>query len=142
MDVVTQQPFKLYFVYATANWIALGAVAGVAGQANIGILDDADFACQYCTVAVEQANVLVVNWSGLIQVEDTGTGRTLFSNPIPVQSIAGSGELPYPFSPARLFRKNSTLVVTVTNSAAATATNVRVQLHGHKLFAQAPPEYR
>lgn len=124
--------FLLYFCYTT-GWIALPATAGATASATISILADANFMTKYMTIGVRQANVLVVNWAGDIQINDSGVGRDWYNAFSPVQAFAGSGSLPYPFNPPRVTARNSSLVVTVRNNV-ATATDVNVVLHGSKVY--------
>jgi hypothetical protein len=123
-----------YFVYVSPL-IALGAFAGIAATVNLQIQADAPFLANYMTVTVLQANVVVANFGGTLQVTDSAVGRTLFNDPIPVDAIRGNGGLPYPFNPPRLFSMNSTLVITATNSAAAAATLLYVSFHGNKIYS-------
>lgn len=131
------QKWMQYFCYTHAADIALLAVIGNAGNANILIDAGSDFIAKYMTVHVTQAGLVVANWGGTIQVNDTAHGRTFYSNAIPVSAVAGNGQLPYPFDPPRLCQRNTTLEITVTNNV-ATATNVRVVLHGNKVYDVEP----
>ena len=123
--------YLLYYVYSTAP-VIFGAAAGTLA-ANITIDGSADFRANYLTISVSQANLIVVNWGGTIQIDETGKGRTLFDRPIMVDALRGIGQLPYRFEPPRLFRRNSTVTVTLVNPVAV-ATTVQVALHGHKLM--------
>ena len=124
--------YLLSFAYATGPIVVPAAVGG-AIAANLNILADHDFQCNYITASVIQAGVLVANWAGTIQIEDSAVGRTMFNAAIPLHSVAGSGELPYPFNPPRLFRRNSSVVITLTNNV-VTATTVHIVFHGNKLL--------
>lgn len=127
-------PYMLYFVYATP-WVTLPAVAGSVTVSILNILADADFQSNYMTIAVQQANVLVLAWAGSVQIDDSGRGRTLFNQAIAVDAFRGTGELPYPFKPPRLFRRNSSVSVSFTNNV-ATETIVQLALHGNKLLSE------
>jgi hypothetical protein len=120
------------FIYTT-DWLTLNAGIGLATPFTLSILADADFECNYVTGAVRQAGVLVGNWAGSVQVNDSARGRTIFNNPIAFDSIAGDGRQPYPFNPPRLFRANSSLVITLVTPV-ATATDVCLSFHGNKRF--------
>jgi len=126
-------PYLQYFCYSSP-WMALAAAAAAVANSTLAILADADYQANYMTVAVRQANVLVANWAGDLQVDDSAAGRTLFNMATCVQAFQGSGSLPYPFNPPRLFARNSSLVITVVNNV-ATATDVQVVFHGNKVFA-------
>ena len=125
-------PYLQYFCYSSP-WMAMAAAAGAIANSTISILADANYQANYMTIAVRQANVLVNNWAGDVQVDDSGVGRTLYNIATCVQGFQGSGSLPYPFNPPRLFARNSSLVVTVVNNV-ATATEVQVVFHGNKMF--------
>jgi len=127
-----EKTYLQYFCYST-DWITLAAIVGNTGNATLSIGADANFMARYMTIAVKQANVLVTNWGGSLQINDSGVARDLFNIPTAVQAFQGSGQLPYPFDPPRVFARNSGLVVTFTNNV-ATATEVQLVLHGSKVF--------
>jgi len=120
------------FVYTT-GWVTVAAAIGGATPFTLSILADADFECNYITGAVRQAGVLVGNWAGSVQVNDSGRGRTLFNAALAFDAIAGDGRQPYPFNPPRLLRANSSFVVTFTNNV-VTATDCQLAFHGNKRY--------
>lgn len=126
-------PYLQYFCY-TSPWMTLAAAVSAPASSTISILGDANFQANYMTIAVRQVNVLVTNWAGTLQIDDTGAGRNLFSAATCIQAFQGSGSLPYPFNPPRLFVLNSSLVISLVNNV-ATATDVQVVFHGNKIFA-------
>jgi len=136
---VAERPGKkvylLYFVYTT-GWFTVDNVVGATATHTLNIIADADFQAVYMTVAVRQVNVLVANWAGDVQVEDSARGRTLFNTALAADAIAGAGGLPYPFNPPRLFRRNSSVLVTITNNI-TTETDVQVAFHGNKMYQSA-----
>jgi hypothetical protein len=129
-----QKVYYLYFCYST-GWVTLPAVAGSVTNTVLNILADADFQANYMTITVKQANVLVANWGGSVQIDDSSRGRTLFNQASAVDAFAGSGQLPYPFNPPRLFRRNSSVTISFTNNV-ATATEVQLVFHGNKLVPE------
>jgi len=129
-------PYLQYFTYTSA-WMALAAAAGAVANATLSILADANFSANYMTVAVTQAGVLVANWAGDLLVNDSGVGRDLSNIASCTYHFQGSGQLPYPFNPPRLFARNSSLVITVVNNVAV-ATNVQVAFHGNKVYPERP----
>jgi hypothetical protein len=120
------------FVYGTP-YVALAATVGATNTATILIEANADFELLYFTGAVVQSSLLITNWSGLIQINDSAANRDLFSTAIPFSAIVGTGAQPFPWSPPRLMERNSTLVITFTNNI-ATATTVQLSLCGNKLW--------
>lgn len=127
---IQNSKYLLYYVFSTPP-IAFAAAGTLPG--NITIDGSADFRANYMTIIVTQANLVVLNWGGTIQVDETGKGRTLFDRPQLVEALRGVGQLPYRFEPPRLFRRNTTITVTLVNPV-ATATTVQVAFHGHKLM--------
>ena len=125
---------EYYFEYFNYNtgYLVLGAAIGATITAVLNISNDADYQGKYITITVLQAGLVVLNWGGEVQINDSGPGRLLFNQPIPVDAIRGNGELPYAFDPPRLFKRNSSIEITFTNNV-ATATNVALVLHGAKL---------
>lgn len=129
---------NLYYCYSTGI-ITVAGVVGAQNQATINVLADAPFACYYITGTVVQAGlVLVPTWGGTVQIDDTGVGRTFFDVPIRFDNIAGNARQPYPLPMPRRVARNSTLLVTFTNTI-ATATDVEMVLHGYKLYKDEGP---
>ncbi len=129
--------FRQYFVYSTEA-VTIAATIGAVGQFTISILADADFECNYITGISTQAGLIVLTWGGLIQINDSGVGKTFYNTPIPFDSGVGNGREPYPLNPPRFVSRQSTLIVTFTNNI-ATETVVILSLHGNKLFAGETP---
>lgn len=68
-------------------------------------------------------------------IKDTGSGRDLQQEPIPLPSIAGNGELPFVLPQPRVFQPNSSVSFSFENfSAGTTYENVYISLIGRKLF--------
>ncbi len=122
---------KQFFGYSTGP-VTLAAVVGVTGPSTISIGGDADFELQYMTYLVEQASLAIVNWAGLVQINDSGVGRDFFSQAVPLNCVAGTGAQPLVLLTPRLVPKNSSLTVTFTNRV-ATASIVTLVLVGYKL---------
>lgn len=61
-----------------------------------------------------------------IQLVDTGSGRQLMQNPIPIPSLFGTGELPFILPNPRLFMRNSTIQVIFTNFDSVNAYDIRL----------------
>lgn len=123
---------KQFFAYST-GLTAVAAVVGATATDVISIQQDANFELQYLTYSAEQASLLVLNWAGLVQIDDSGAGRTFFDQAIPINCIAGTGAQPFVFLTPRLVQAGSSLTVTFTNRV-ATATTVNLILVGYKLY--------
>lgn len=70
-----------------------------------------------------------------IQIQDSGSGRNLQNAAIPIDTIAGRGELPFVLPIPRQFKANANIKVTFDNySAATTYANVEFVISGYKTF--------
>jgi hypothetical protein len=127
---------KQYFCYSTP-YVALTAVVGNVNNVTISIGADADFELTYLTAAVEQATILVANWSGLVQITDSAVGRAFFDQNagVPLMCVTGTGAQPYVLLTPRLVRSNSSLNIQLTQRQAV-ATNVCIVLNGYKLLPE------
>ena len=72
-----------------------------------------------------------------IQLIDSGSGRQLMQNPIPVSSFMGDGQLPFILPNPRLFLRNSTIQIAFTNFDAAITYNIRLAFIGYKTYRTA-----
>lgn len=125
------------FFYTTGWSDPMTAIAQTVNS-QIEIASDSLFKAYYYTVAVRQgvagAEVLVVNWAGDIQINDSSIGKNFFNTPGPINGIQGDGQFPYNLAPPRIFASQSTLVISFTSNV-ATRTEVNLMIHGAKLFA-------
>jgi len=125
-----------YFAYAI-NFFGLGA--GQAQNGAIQIQSDSDFEAQKLSFfadiagAPQTADARVLPLVSL-QITDTGTGRQIFSTDIPIPATMGDGQIPFILPTTKIFSANASVAFLVTNYAAATAYNVRLVMHGAKLF--------
>ena len=69
-----------------------------------------------------------------IQLIDSGSGRQLMQNPIPVASFMGDGQLPFILPNPRKFLRNSTIQIAFTNFDAAVTYNIRLAFIGYKIY--------
>ena len=69
-----------------------------------------------------------------IQVTDSGSGRQLFSAPMPIANVFGFGYLPFILPIPRIFLPRSSIAVSVTNFDAAVTYNLRLSFIGTKIF--------
>lgn len=132
----TRRDFYIY----EAQALALAA----AGNANdiINIEADSDFILQKFAWQADIAAAAYTDstrpWPNItIQLIDTGSGRQLMQNPIPVTSFMGNGELPFILPNPRKFLRNSTIQVAFTNFDAAVAYNIRLAFIGYKIYGTA-----
>jgi len=125
-----------FFIYESES---LALVAGVSSNDTIQIEADSDFILQKLTCHTTLAdatyvlqNTPIPNVSLLIT--DTGSGRQLMNNPIPIPSFFGNGQLPFILPNPRKIAKNSVLNIAYTNFDAAQAYSVRLAFIGYKIY--------
>lgn len=121
---------------------ALGIVAGTSANDVINIEADSDFILQKLAF---ETDILAAAYTVFteplplisIQIIDTGSGRQLMQNPIPVGSMMGSGKLPFILPNPRKFLRNSTMQIAFTNFDAAVTYNIRLAFIGYKIYGTA-----
>lgn len=128
-----------FYVYEAA--VAAIAVAGSANDV-INIEADSDFILQKLTYHADIAGAAQTDATRVvpnvtIQITDTGSGRQLMNNPIPIPSIFGTGELPFILPNPRLFMRNSTIQVAFTSFEAAITPDVALAFVGYKIYGTA-----
>ena len=112
-----------------------------AGSANdiVNIEADSDFLLQKFAYQADIAAAAFTDstrpWPNVtIQLIDSGSGRQLMQNPIPVTSFMGNGELPFILPNPRKFLRNSTIQVAFANFDAAVTYNIRLAFIGYKIY--------
>ena len=127
---------KDYFVYG----VDFGVVAaGASANGNIQIQADSDFLWRLSTYyvfingAANQTESSRVIPAMTVQITDSGSGRQLFNQALPVSALFGTGELPYPVDPNRIFKARSNISFAV-NNISAVAYRLFLALHGEKIF--------
>lgn len=123
---------------------ALASLLAPAGSANdvINIEADSDFILEKLAYQSDIAAAAYLESTRpipliTIQIVDTGSGRQLMQNPIPVESLFGSGELPFVLSQPRKFERNSTIQIAFTNFDAAVTYSLRLAFIGYKVYGTA-----
>lgn len=74
-----------------------------------------------------------------IQIQDSGAGRLLMNIPIQINTIFGSGQLPFILPVSRIFKARSNIQFTVVNTSAGVTYDIYLSLCGRKMFAQGIP---
>lgn len=133
------------FMAARRDWYtyeaqALALAAGANATDTINIESDSNFILQKLTAFADLAAAAQTESTRVIplvsvQLTDTGSGRNLMSNPIPIPSLFGTGALPFVLQNPRIFMRNTTIQVVFTNFSAATAYNVRLAFSGYKNYS-------
>jgi hypothetical protein len=124
---------KDFFVYQSS--IASGANA----SDSINIQADSDFILQKLTFFADIAGAAQTSATQVLplitmQITDTGSGRQVFSDNIPIPAIFGTGSLPFILPNPRRFASNSTIALSYTNIDAASTYRLFVQLIGTKIY--------
>jgi hypothetical protein len=139
MEPARQQAQELrrdFFVYTiTFDDLASGAAA----QGAIQIQADSDFEMQKLTAFADIAGAVQTDATRVlplvtIQLQDTGTGRNLFSAPVAVPGLFGDGQIPFILPTSKWFTRNASVAVQVANFSAATTYDLRIYLIGSKVF--------
>lgn len=132
----------LPFFYSTA-FLASVVAAGATVAQTININSDSHFIVRYFNITAYSAGLVVATATPplLIQFQDTGSGRTMFDNPQPIQNVcggvaaaAGTGSLPFILPEPWLIRAGSVATVTLVNLGAAAFNRVDVSLPGFKAY--------
>jgi len=127
---------KDFYVYQSS-------VASIANGANatdtINIQADSDFILQKLTFVADVAAAAQTDSSRVlplitVQLTDTGSGRQIFSDPVPIPAIFGRGELPFILPNPRLFRANTTIAISYSNYDAALTYQIFLQFVGMKIY--------
>lgn len=125
-----------WFVYGI-NTLAIAPAANV--NANIQIQADSDFKLVKLSLMADIAaasttiSTLVIP-NVTIQIVDTGSGRQLFSQPIPLGTIFGTAGLPHILPVPRIFKARTNIAMQFANYDAAVTYNVRMAFEGSKIF--------
>lgn len=70
-----------------------------------------------------------------IQIADSGSGRQLFSGPVPITSIAGPGREPAYLPVPRIFMSKSQITINaINNDSTNKYDNIQLSLIGRKIF--------
>lgn len=126
-----------FFVYSI---MFASLASGTASQGAIQIQADSDFELQKLTqfayvdgdgaTQTEATRVLPLV---SVQIQDTGTGRSLFNAPLPVPALFGGGELPFILPTTKMFTRNASVAVQVNNFG-DDDYNLWLLLVGSKIF--------
>lgn len=125
--VIGEEPYWYTHTPVTVN-------AGTSAQVSIPIQSDADFDAYYLSgVTIDTATNLTTNTNCTIQITDSGTGRTFYSNPVLLPVALGSGGTPYILQNVRQFKQKSNITIALQNN---TALNLLIQIvfGGTKVF--------
>ena len=125
-----------YFGYAVEmDNIAQGGAASSIFQ----VQSDSDFVCTYLSgVAVNPAVATVDPVPlGLIQITDTGSGKTFFNQPTFMGLVLGQGGYPFLLPAPRLIAPNTNIQYNVTNLANG-PRNLHIIMLGARIYYAGP----
>jgi hypothetical protein len=126
-----------FFVYEL-DFDAIAAAGGTA-TGQIQIQADSDFELQKLTHFSDVADAAQTESGRVLplvtmQITDTGTGRNMFSAPVPIPALMGDGRIPFVLPTTKVFSRNASVSFVLSNYSADTIYNVKLQLIGAKIF--------
>lgn len=127
--------FEDFYVYQ-ATFLPLAANG--TGTDNINIQADSDFVIQKMTYAANIANAIQTDSSRVlplvtVQITDSGSGRDMFAESVPITAVMGDGNLPFILPKPKLYASRSSIIINVSNLTAS-AYNLYINLIGYKVF--------
>lgn len=135
---------RMYYIYQTPNIasIAAGATSNQVIQFDI----DSVFTWMRTTMFIDIGQAAQNSGARVtplitLQITDTGSGTNFFNNPVPLPNIAGTAELPYVLPTPQFIQPSASLQFAFTSyvTAGTTYADVRVALHGFKVYGSQPP---
>jgi hypothetical protein len=127
-----------YFWYA--NRVTGLSSAATTGTGIINIDADSDFYCVAFSYQADIGAALVTESTNIIplvtlQINDTGSGKSLSNIPLPLGTMAGDGKRPYRLVRPRVFLSNATIQLNWTSYVVVGTTyNITFVLHGYKVY--------
>lgn len=118
------------------------ALSSAAPNGNGQIITDAD-SDFYCVALSYQADIAVAaitdsaNIIPLVNVliTDSGSGKALMNNPVPIAALFGDGRRPYRLIRPRVFAAQAQINLAYTSYVAAGTTyNITLVFHGYKVY--------
>jgi hypothetical protein len=109
--------------------------AGAAATSIFQVQSDSDFVCTYLSgVCVNPASAAIDPVpTGLIQITDTGSGKTFFNQPTFLGLVLGQGGYPFLLPAPRLIAPNTNIQYNVTNLQTA-PRNIYITMLGARIF--------
>jgi len=125
-----------FFVYQAS---VASIAAGASAIDTINIQADSDFVLQKLVYFADIAAAAQTASSQVLplvtmQLNDTGTGNNLFSDPMPIPALFGTGQLPFILPNPRRFAANSTIQLSFVNYDVASTYQIYVGLVGRKIY--------
>jgi hypothetical protein len=117
--------------------VEIDNVAGLAvATGTFQVLSDSDFVCTYLTgAAVAPGNGIVdAVPQALLQITDTGSGKTFFNQPSFMGLVVGQGGFPFLLAAPRLIAPNTNIQYQVTNLLNATPRSYYLTMIGARIY--------
>lgn len=136
MDI-NQAPIDQEFYTYAINFSSLAN--GTSATDIINIENEAYFKVQKLTyvadlaLAAQTSSTTIVPLVTIV-ITDTGSGRQLSNTPISIPALFGTAELPFILPTPKVYKPRSSISITVANYSAATTYNLRINLHGAKIW--------
>lgn len=126
-----------FFVYEL-DFAALANGASAVPN-SFTVMSDSNFLWQYGAMQVDIAAAAQTSSTQIVPlvsctIQDQGSGRQLMSSAVPINSIFGNGQLPFPLPTPRFFRAQTQVTVALTNFSAASTYNIKLSFIGTKIF--------
>lgn len=128
---------KDYYSYSA---LVSSLASGASQSASISIEADSEFVAVKYSYFVDIAGATQTDATKVVplismELTDTGSGRSLQNIALPIDTIAGRGDLPFILPQPRRFKAKSTIQFRFTNySAATTYANIYFVMSGYKVF--------
>ncbi len=116
-----------------------GLAAGTDASQQINIQADSDFELQKLTyfadigAAAQTDSTRVVPLCSFL-ILDSGSGRQLMDQSVPLANLAGTGQIPFILPNPKIFAARSVVTITLNNFSVGTTYNVKVSFIGVKRF--------
>lgn len=113
--------------------------AGASASTSITVQSEADFLLQKLTYSADISAAAQTDSSRVIPlitvlITDSGTKRQLMNAAVPIPSMFGTGEIPFLLPQPKLFKARSSILIQVTNYAAATTYNLYLSFIGTDIY--------
>lgn len=126
-----------YFAYNLRIGTVASTIAnGANGQGAVQIQADSDFVLTFMSGDVLNAagSTVLASPNVLVQVTDTGSGKTFYNEPTLFGLVTGRSGFPYLLPTPRLINPNTNLKVDVTNNTGAATAGIFVSFQGARIY--------
>jgi len=124
-------------------WDTNVLTTGITLARSVNIQSDSHFISRYVNIATYAAGPVLATATDPLEIQlvDTGSGRQLFDDFVPIQTVcggnaaaAGNGNLPFIWPEPWLIRAGGTAQAQLKNIGASTITRAKVVLIGLKVY--------